>query len=402
MKPVELRKGIYWVGALDWNIRDFHGYSTPKGTSYNAYLIVDEKVTLFDTVKKPFKNELIESIRQIMDPKRIDYLVVNHVEMDHSGSVPEVIEEIQPEKVFCSPMGRKALLDHFNRPDWPFQVVESGQSIELGNRSVNFLETRMLHWPDSMMSYIPEDKLLFSSDGFGEHWATSQRFDDEVDGAELFQHAAKYYANILLLYSPLVQKLIAKVLELGIKIDMIAPDHGIIWRTDPGRIIEAYDRWSRQVSRRKALIVYDTMWQATDTMARAVGEGLKEGGLDFKLINMKFNHRSDAMTEVLDARAIVLGSPTLNNGMMPTMADLLCYMRGLKPSGKVGAAFGSYGWSGEAVKHMTQSLEDMNIRVAAEGVRVKYTPKAEDLEKCRELGRQVAREALAMEAEAKA
>jgi len=400
MQPVEIKKNIYWVGALDWNIRDFHGYSTPRGTTYNAYLVIDEKVTLFDTVKKPFKNELIESIRKIIDPKRIDYLVVNHVEMDHSGSIPEMVELIGPEKVFCSQMGKKALLDHFNRADWPFEVVETGRNLSLGKRSVSFVETRMLHWPDSMISYIPEEKLLISSDAFGQHWATSQRFDDEVDAAELFSQAAKYYANILLLFSPLVQKLIAKVQEMGIEIDMIAPDHGLIWRSVPMKIVEAYVKWSRQESTKKAVIIYDTMWQATEAMAGAVGEGLKLEGVDFEMLNVKLNHRSDIMTKILDSRAIILGSPTINNGMMPGMADILCYMKGLRPTGKVGAAFGSYGWSGEAVKFLTEALRDMNIEVAGEGIRVKFTPTKEDLDKCVELGRQIGRSVIAMGSEA--
>ena len=397
MGPVEIKRDVYWVGALDWNIRDFHGYSTPNGTTYNAYLVMDEKIALFDTVKKPFKNDLIDSIGEIIDPGRIDYLVVNHVEMDHSGTVPDMVELIGPEKVVCSPMGKKALIDHYGRQDWPYHVVETGQTLKLGKKTVSFLETRMLHWPDSMMSYIPEDRLLLSSDGFGQHWATSQRFDDEVDAPQLFGHAAKYYANILLLFSPLVRKLIAKVVEMGLDIDMIAPDHGLIWRKDPGGIIQAYQRWSAQESGRKAAVIYDTMWQATESMARAVGEGLKSEGLDFKLLNLKLNHRSDIMTEVLDSRALILGSPTINNGMMPTMADMLSYMKGLRPTGKVGAAFGSYGWSGEAVKLISEAMREMDIALVGDGVRVKYSPKREDLDKCVELGRQVARAALEQE-----
>ncbi len=394
MGPVEIKKNVYWVGALDWNIRDFHGYSTPKGTTYNAYLVIDEKITLFDTVKIPFKKDLIENISRIIDPGRIDYLVVNHVEMDHSGSMPDIMDLVRPEKVVCSSLGKKALIDHYNREDWPYDVVESGQTLKLGKKTVSFLETRMLHWPDSMMSYIPEDRLLMSSDGFGQHWATSQRFDDEVDSSELFHHAGKYYANILLLFSPLVQKLLAKVAEMGLDIDMIAPDHGLIWRKDPEGIIGAYQRWSRQESRKKAIIVYDTMWQATEKMANAVGEGLKEEGVDFKILNLKFNHRSDIMTELLESCAVVLGAATINNGMMPAMADLLSYMKGLRPAGKVGAAFGSYGWSGEAVKLMSEAMREMNIGQVIDGVRVKYSPKKEDLDKCVELGRQVARAAL--------
>ena len=217
MRPVEIKRDVYWVGALDWNIRDFHGYSTPKGTTYNAYLVIDEKIALFDTVKKPFKNDLIENISKIIDPGLIDYIVVNHVEMDHSGSMPDIVELVGPEKVVCSPMGKKALIDHYGRQDWPYHVVETGQTLKLGKKTVSFLETRMLHWPDNMMSYIPEDKLLLTSDGFGQHWATSQRFDDEVDAGELYNHAAKYYANILLLFSPLRRKSDSQGCRIGVR-----------------------------------------------------------------------------------------------------------------------------------------------------------------------------------------
>lgn len=391
MQPVEVKKDIYWVGAIDWNIRDFHGYSTPKGTTYNAFLVKDDKITLFDVVKKPFKDDLVQNVKRL-GVEKLDYLVVNHVEMDHSGALPEVIEVLRPERIVCSPAGKKALIDHYHREDWPFEVVETGQELSLGKRTVQFLETRMLHWPDSMMSYIEEDRLLISSDGFGQHWATSERFDDEVNQEELLAHAAKYYANILLLFSPLVQKLIAKVQELGLQIDMIAPDHGLIWRSDPGRIIQAYNRWSLQESREKALIIYDTMWQSTEKMAFAIAEGLNQEGATFKLLNLKLNHRSDIMTEVLDAKAIVLGSSTINNGMMPSMADVLCYMKGLRPAGKLGVAFGSYGWSGEAVKHITDALTEMKFKVLNGGLRVRFAPTPEDLEKCVDLGRQIGKE----------
>ncbi len=391
MQPVEVKKDIYWVGAIDWNIRDFHGYSTPKGTTYNAFLVKDDKITLFDVVKKPFKDDLVQNVKRL-GVEKLDYLVVNHVEMDHSGALPEVIEVLRPERIVCSPAGKKALIDHYHREDWPFEVVETGQELSLGKRTVQFLETRMLHWPDSMMSYIEEDRLLISSDGFGQHWATSERFDDEVNQEELLAHAAKYYANILLLFSPLVQKLIAKVQELGLQIDMIAPDHGLIWRSDPGRIIQAYNRWSLQESREKALIIYDTMWQSTEKMAFAIAEGLNQEGAAFKLLNLKLNHRSDIMTEVLDAKAIVLGSSTINNGMMPSMADVLCYMKGLRPAGKLGVAFGSYGWSGEAVKHITDALTEMKFKVLNGGLRVRFAPTPEDLEKCVDLGRQIGKE----------
>lgn len=396
MQPVEVKENVYWVGAVDWNIRDFHGYSTPKGTTYNAYLVIDEKITLFDTVKNQFKNQLVENISRIIDPKRIDYLVVNHVEMDHSGSVPEMIELIEPEKLVCSPPGKKALIEHYNRADWPYEVVEDGQTLELGKRAVSFLETRMLHWPDSMMSYFPNDRLLLSSDGFGQHWASSQRFDDEVDVDELFAHAIKYFANILMPFSQLVQKLVAKFAERGIAIDTIAPDHGLIWRTNAAGILDSYVRWSKQESARKALIVYDTMWQSTEQMAHHIAKGLEMEDVEYKIFNLKLNHRSDIVTELLDARAVILGCSTINQGMMPLMADLLCYMKGLRPTGKIGAAFGSYGWSGEAAEHISKAMREMNIKVESGEIRVQFRPRSPDLERCVQLGRDIGR-ALAIE-----
>jgi len=389
MKKIELAENIYWVGAVDWNIRDFHGYSTNRGTTYNAYLIVDEKVTLIDTVKKPYKSELMHRIHNIIDPEKIDYIVVNHVEMDHSGSLPEVIKAINPEKVICSKMGHKALLQHFHQPDWPYHVVASNEEISLGQRTLSFLETRMLHWPDSMFTYVKEDEILFTSDAFGEHLATSERFDDEVNQDVLMHEATKYYANILTPYSPLIQKLLAKVQEMKLPIKMLAPDHGVIWRSNPGKIIDAYSRWSAHQTNGKALVIYDTMWESTRKMAKAVTEGLHMEGVEYKLIDLSVNHRSDVLTDVLEASAIVLGSPTLNNGMLPRMADLLMYMRGLRHTNKIGAAFGSYGWSGEAVRMMNEILAEMRITVCHEGIKAQYVPDHDQLKACVELGRTV-------------
>ena len=389
MKTIQLAENVYWVGAVDWTTRDFHGYSTERGTTYNAFLIIDEKVTLIDTVKKPYRSELMHRIHSIIDPKKIDYLVVNHVEMDHSGSIPEVIEAINPEKVICSKMGQKALVQHFHRPHWPFHVVGPGEELSLGKRTLSFLETRMLHWPDSMFTYLKEDQILFTSDAFGEHLATSERFDDEVNQDVLMHEATKYYANILTLYSPLVKKLLAKVQEMQLPIKMLAPDHGVIWRSNPGKIIEAYSRWCNHQGNGRALVIYDTMWESTKKMAKAVAEGLHEQGVEYKLLDLQVNHRSDVMTDVLEASAIVLGSPTLNNGMLPRMADFLMYMRGLRPTNKVGASFGSYGWSGEAVKMMNEILKDMNIILCHEGLKVQYVPEHAQLGECVELGRTV-------------
>ncbi|MBW1750612.1 MAG: flavodoxin domain-containing protein [Deltaproteobacteria bacterium] len=389
MQPIELSKNVYWVGAVDWLTRDFHGYSTNRGTTYNAYLIIDEKVTLIDTVKAGYRSDLMHRIRNIIDPKKIDYLVVNHVEMDHSGSLPEVMKAIEPEKVICSKMGHKALLKHFHQEDWPYHIVTPGEEMSLGEKTLNFLETRMLHWPDSMFTYIKEDQILFSSDAFGEHLATSERFDDEVNQDVLMFEATKYYANILTLYSPLVKKLIAKVAEMELPIKMIAPDHGVIWRSNPGKIIDAYSRWCVHEGKGNALIIYDTMWHSTEMMAHAVADGLQDKGIGYKLLNLQVNHRSDVMSDVLEASAIILGCPTLNNGLLPRMAGFLMYMRGLRPTNKIGAAFGSYGWSGESVKLMNKSMLEMKFNMVHEGLKVQYVPEHTHLKECVELGKTV-------------
>jgi flavorubredoxin len=389
LNPIAIKDNLYWVGAVDWDVRDFHGYSTNRGTTYNAFLIIDEKVTLVDTVKRSLKDDFVSRIKEIIDPEKIDYIVVNHVEMDHSGSLPEMVDLIKPEKVICSKMGHQALLQHFHYNDWPYQVVSSGDGISLGKRTLSFLETRMLHWPDSMFTYVKEDKLLFSSDAFGQHLATSERFDDQVDQAVLLEELTKYYANILTLYSPNVKKLLAKVTEMGLPIDMIAPDHGVIWRSNPSMAINSYAKWCNNQGDGNALIIYDTMWHSTEKMAKEIANGLQDEGISYKLLNLRYNHRSDVMREVLNASALVLGCPTLNNGLLPRMAGFLMYMRGLRPTNKIGAAFGSYGWSGEAVKLLNEAMTEMKLDIIDEGYRVKYVPEASHLSHCVELGRKI-------------
>ncbi|MBW2522148.1 MAG: flavodoxin domain-containing protein [Deltaproteobacteria bacterium] len=389
MKALEIKDKIFWVGAIDWDIRDFHGYSTYKGTTYNSFLVKDEKVALFDTVKKSHFNDLVHHIRQVVDPTDIDYLVINHVEMDHSGSLPEIVDLIKPEKIYCSKMGLKAIQEHFHPEDWPLEAVSNGQVISLGSKNIQFLETRMLHWPDSMFSYFQEDKILISSDAFGQHYASSERFDDEVDFSGLMEQTAKYYANILTLYSPLIRKLLAKVQEMGLEIDMIAPDHGLIWRSHINDVLQAYSDWSQNKGQRKALVIYDTMWESTKKMAKAVATGINMAGVSVKLINLAHSHRSDVMTDVLNAKAVILGCATLNNGMLPRMAGFLMYMRGLKPTNKIGAAFGSFGWSGEAVKLMNAAMEEMKFDIIEPGLRVKYVPGSDNLDECVEMGKRI-------------
>jgi flavorubredoxin len=391
MRPVEIAEGIYEVGVIDWNIRDFHGYSTHQGTTYNAYLILDEKITLMDTVKKEFADQLIENISRIVDPRKIDYVVSNHTEMDHSGGLARVMHRIGEDKpLYCSKLGHKNLSRHFPQ-EWNYQPVEDGGQLSIGKRTLIFMETRMVHWPDSMFTYCKDDKILFSSDGFGQHYAGLEKFDDQI-GDKIMPHAKKYFANILLLYSPLIIKLIEKVKKMGLAIDMICPDHGIIWRKDPMRIINAYVAWCEQKPKRKALVVYDTMWHSTEKMAEAIVAALGSEGVDAQPMHLRKWHRSDILTEVLDAGAIIVGSPTLNNGLFPTVSDFLTYMKGLKPLNKIGAAFGSYGWSGEATKLITRELEDMKFSVIDPGIKVQYVPDEKALETCHELGKKIAGE----------
>lgn len=391
MNKNELAKGIYWVGAVDWDVRDFHGYSTYKGTTYNAFLVIDEKITLFDTVKRSHMDQLLINIKQYVDPSDIDYLVVNHVELDHSGSLPALMDIIQPEKLFCSPMGEKALVAHFHEENWPYNIVKSGDEVSIGARTIQFLETRMLHWPDSMFSFLKEDGILFSSDAFGQHLATTERFDDQLPLATILDESAKYYANILNLFSPLIAKLLRTVAELNLDLKIIAPDHGVIWRTHQNAILEAYDKWSRQENNGKALIIYDSMWHSTEKMAIAIALGMEREGVAAELINLQVHHRSDIMTKALTAKALIFGSSTLNNGILPRLGGLLLYMKGLKPAKKLGAAFGSFGWSGEAVGILNTMMDDMKISRIDDGMRLKYIPTDEHLEQCQEYGKNLAK-----------
>lgn len=389
VKPIEIAEGIFDVGVNDWNIEDFHGYSTPYGTSYNAFLIIDEKVALIDTVKKEFSDQLIAHIAQVIDPRKIDIVISNHTEMDHSGSLARLMHRIGEEKpIFCSKMGAKSLAQHFFS-NLNLQPVENGRQLSLGRRTLTFLETRMVHWPDSMFTYVNEDKILFSSDGFGQHYAGFEKFDDVLGDASML-HAKKYFANILLLYSPLILKLIQKVTQMGLEFNMICPDHGIFWRKDPGRIIEAYARWGQHTAERKAVVVYDTMWHSTEKMADAIAAGLNAEGIAVRPMYLRKWHRSDIMTEVLDAKAVVVGSPTLNNGLFPTVSDFMSYMKGLKPLNKIGAAFGSYGWSGEAPRLIAKELDSMGFEVM-EPIRRQYVPDESSIEESFELGRAIGR-----------
>jgi len=390
-KAIKISEHVYWVGAIDWNIRDFHGYATKRGSTYNAYLIMADTVTLVDTVRAPFKNEMLARISSIVAPREISCVVSNHAEMDHSGALPEIIDVVNPEKIYASPVGARVLKEHFPI-DRDIAPVKDGETISLGNLALTCLETRMLHWPDSMLSYLSEDKVLFSQDAFGMHLASSERFDDEVDSAVLAYEAATYYANILLPYSPQVVKLLERVSSLGLEFHIVAPDHGPLWRRGFEGIKDSYRQWALQKPGKKAVVVYATMWHSTELMARALSEGLIGSGVTVKVMSLDDNHRSDVAYEVLDAGALLVGSPTLNNSMFPAMADVLTYLRGLRPQNLIGAAFGSYGWSGEAAKHMEAYLADMKVELVGESIRIKHVPDEDALASCYARGLEMGRE----------
>jgi anaerobic nitric oxide reductase flavorubredoxin len=388
----ELKKGLYWVGVVDWDIRHFHGFelSTHRGTTYNAYLIVDEKVALVDTVWDPFRTKLMENIRRVIDPSKIDVVVANHAEPDHSGSLTEVLRHCPDAELVVSKRGASSIPGH-HHADWKFTPVKTGDRISLGSRELVFVEAAMLHWPDSMFTYVTGDNVLISNDAFGEHYATPGRFNDEVDQEALYQEAVKYYANILAPFSPMVTRKIDELVGMGLPLDMIAPSHGVIWRKDPMQIVEKYKAWAAQEGEASAVIIYETMWHATSRMAEAVGEGLNAEGIPYRMYHMSVSDRNDVLTEIFKSKGVVVGSPTLNQGILPTMWPALSEMKGLKFKNKIGGAFGSYGWSGESVGVIESFLQECGIPLAGESVKVNWQPTGEDLEACRKLGAEVAR-----------
>lgn len=382
----EIRPGIYSVGATDWDVRNFHGYKTQRGSTYNAFLIVDEKIVLVDTVKADKCDRLLNNISRIVDPKKIDIVVSNHVEMDHSGALPQIMEIAPQATLMTSKNGIKGLRKHFKK-EWNFQVVGSGDEISIGKRTLQFVNTPMLHWPDSMVTYIPEEKLLFSNDAFGQHVACGSRFDDESNLGLIYDEAAKYYANIVLPFGKQVNKALKSL--AGLEIDCICPSHGVIWRKDAAGIIQKYQQWANHETEGKALIVYDTMWNSTKKLAKMLEFGLVDADVPVVSRNLSVNHVSDVMADVLSSRLILLGSPTLNNSIMPTMGGFLTYLGGLKPEKRLGFAFGSYGWGGQSVKKLEEAMTGLGWEQPQAGKKVEYIPDEPDLSDFRRIGEEL-------------
>lgn len=379
MKAVKVKEGIYWVGGIDWNLRNFHGYLTQRGSTYNAYLIIDEKITLIDTVKSYLTDEMLERISSVVDPSKIDYIICNHVEMDHSGGLPAMMKIAPHAALFCSPKGETGLREHY-KENWNFKPMESGVVLNLGKRNLHFILTPMVHWPDNMVVYLPEDKILFSNDAFGQHLASSERFDDEYPFDIAMLEARKYYANIVLPYSRQVQKVLVGIKDMDIEI--IANSHGIIWRKHVKEIVSGYTSWASNETRKKALIIYDTMWHSTEAMALAIQDAFEQSGYVTSFLSLQCHHMSDIMTEVIDAEYICVGSPALNGRMLPTMAAFLTYLSGLAPRNRKSIVFGSYGWGPKQIDEISSIMTGSGFEVIATE-KIKYVPSAEDLQALR-------------------
>ena len=388
-----IKNNIFWVGKIDWELRKFHGdeYSTHRGSTYNSYLIKEEKVALIDTVWAPFSKEFVANLSKEIDLNKIDYVIANHAEIDHSGSLPELMRHIPDTPIYCTKNGVKSLQGHYHQ-DWNFQVVKTGDRLSLGQKELIFIEAPMLHWPDSMICYLTEDNILFSNDAFGQHYATEFMFNDLVDQGELYNECIKYYANILTPFSPMVIKKIKEVLSFNLPLDIICSSHGVIWREKPEQIVESYLEWANNYQENQITIIYDTMWNGTRVMAEKIASGIKEvdSNVNVKLFNLANTDKNDVITEIFKSKGILVGSPTINRGILVSVAGILEEIRGLQFKGKKAAAFGCYGWSGESTKLISESLRSAGFDLVDDGIRVMWNPDSSSVEKCAEYGKQFA------------
>lgn len=393
MKELPVKNNVSWVGKIDWELRRFHGeeYSTHRGSTYNSYLIREKKVALIDTVWNPFAKEYVENLAKIIPLDKIDYVIANHAESDHSGALPELMRHIPDKPVYCTANGVKSLKGHYHK-DWNFQVVKTGDQLDLGGKKLIFVEAPMLHWPDSMFCYLTGDNILFSNDAFGQHYATEFMFNDLVDQAELMSECIKYYANILTPFSPLVEKKIKEVLSFNLPVDLICTSHGVIWRDNPTQIVTKYMEWAGNYKENQITIIYDTMWNATRIMAETIANGIKSAdqAVNIKLFNVSKSDKNDIITEIFKSKGIVVGSPTINRGILTAIALILEEIRGLRFAGKKAAVFGSYGWSGESPKVLAEHLEKSGFQLVDEGLKVMWNPDEAALQQCFEFGQKLA------------
>lgn len=389
MSSTKIAEGIYWVGAVDWNIRDFHHVSTHKGTSYNAYLILDDKKVLVETVKSSFSEEMLSRIRQLVNPADLDYIIVNHMEPDHSGSLESIMREARKATIVVSEkFGEESLARTFHRK-WNVMPVREGSELDFGQNHMKFIPISMVHWPDSMADYLVEKQIVFSNDAFGGHIATSKLFDDENNMDDVMQEVKKYYATLLVHLGETIKRAMKKVETLPVK--MIAPSHGVVWRSHIDKVLKQYHVWSDGVTIEKALVIYAHMWGSTEKIARAIAGGLREEGVENRVYDLCIADRNDVMAEVLDSRALLIGSSTMHNTMLPPIASFLCQLKGLRPKGKFGAAFGSYGWGSGATKAIEQDLKLAGLEILSSELAFKFVPTEAELDKCRQFGATIAK-----------
>lgn len=391
----QVKNNVYWVGKVDWELKKFHGdeYSTHKGSTYNSYLIQEEKTVLVDTVWLPFDKEFVENLAKEVDLKKIDYIIANHGEVDHSGALPELMKHIPDTPIYCTENAVKSLKGQYHE-DWNFKVVKTGDKLDLGNgKELIFVEMRMLHWPDSMAAYMTGDNILFSNDAFGQHYATEMLYNDLVDQGELMTESIKYFANILNPFNPILQKKLQEVLSLNLQIDMIATSHGVIWRENPLQIVEKYVQWSADYQENQITVIYDTMWNGTRELAEriALGIQLQDPAVTVKIFNLSKSDFNDVATEVFRSKAIAVGSPTVGNGLLHSVAGFLHYLKSLKFKKKKAAAFGCYGWSGESVKIINEMLADAGFEIIGEGMRQLWNPDDAAKKAAVELGKTIAK-----------
>jgi len=393
MNQINVKNNVSWVGKIDWELRKFHGneYSTHRGSTYNSYLIEEDKNVLIDTVWAPFSKEFIANLAARIDLNQIDYIIATHAESDHSGALPELMRYIPDTPIYCSKQGVKSLKGHYHQ-DWNFNVVKTGDRLSLGDKELIFIEAPMLHWPDSMFCYLTEDNILFSNDAFGQHYASEFMFNDLVDTTELMAECIKYYSNILTPFSKMVTKKINEVLSFGLPVDIICTSHGVIWRDNPTQIVEQYLKWADDYQENQITILYDTMWNGTRVMAENIAKGIAaaDHAVNIKLFNIAKRDKNDMITEVFKSKGIVVGSPTINRGILTSVAGILEEIKGLKFSGKKAAAFGCYGWSGESVKLISETLEQSGFQMVDDGLKVLWNPDEENIEKCVMFGKKMA------------
>ena len=390
-----VKNNVFWVGKVDWELRDFHGYeySTHKGSTYNAYLIREEKTVLIDTVWLPFADEFVENLAREIDLKDIDYIVINHGEVDHSGALPILMEHIPDTPIYCTANAVKSLKGQYHK-DWNFNVVKTGDKLDIGNgKELIFVEMAMLHWPDSMAAYLTKDNILFSNDAFGQHYATEKLYNDLVDQCELFTEAMKYYANILTPFSPILRRKLDEILSLNLDIVIIATCHGVIWRDNPMQIVEKYAEWANDYQEDQITVVYDTMWNGTKMLAEKIveGIGLADPNVTVKSYHLAKSDVNDVITEVFKSKAVVVGSPTINNGILHSVNGFLHMVKQMKFKKKKAAAFGCYGWSGESVKIVGELLQDAGLELINEGFKQLWNPDLDAQEAAVEFGKTIAK-----------